>query len=75
MPISSNRTQLKPEKPDVSAQDRELAILYWRLQKKVHTDPKIRTYLQELTKVLKRRRIRPTTLNDVGLELAMENRI
>jgi len=75
VPISSNRTQLKPEKPDVSAQDRELAILYWRLQKKVHTDPKIRTYLQELTKVLKRRRIRPTTLNDVGLELAMENRI
>ena len=59
----------------MSAQDRELAVLYWQLQKKVHTDPKIRTYLHALTRILKQRQIRPTALNDVGLEMAMENLI
>ncbi len=59
----------------MSTQDRELAVLYWKLQKKVHTDPKIRTYLRELTRQLKQRRIRPTALNEVGLELATEERI
>jgi len=63
------------EKGPVSANDKELAVLYWKLQKRVHTDPKIRTYLRELTRVLKRRRIRPTALNDVGLEMAMHNQI
>lgn len=55
--------------------DRELAELYWHLQKKVHTDPKIRSYLHHLTRLLKARRIRPTTLNEVGLALAGRNRI
>ena len=59
----------------MSVQDRELAILYWKLQKKVHTDPKIRTYLYELTRLLKQREIRPTALNSVGLELAMQDQI
>ena len=59
----------------MSVQDRELAVLYWKLQKKVHTDPKIRTYLYELTRLLKKREIRPTALNSVGLELAMQDQI
>ncbi len=69
------KRKIAKEKDNMSAQDRELAVLYWRLQKKVHTDPKIRSYLHELTRMLKARKIRPTLLNDVGLELAMENRI
>lgn len=77
MPISQNTAQQEnqQEMHSVSAQDRELAVLYWKLQKKVHTDPKIRGYLQELTRQLKARRIRPTLLNDVGLEMAMDNQI
>ena len=59
----------------MSVQDRQLAALYWRLQRQVHTNPKIRSYLYELTRVLKRRHIRPTALNQVGLELASEDRI
>ena len=59
----------------MSVQDRELAVLYWKLQKKVHTDPKIRTYLYELTRLLKQREIRPTALNSVGLEMAMQDQI
>ena len=59
----------------MSVQDRELAILYWKLQKKVHTDPKIRTYLYALTRLLKQREIRPTALNSVGLEMAMQDQI
>jgi len=77
MPISQNTAQQENQQEmySVSAQDRELAVLYWKLQKKVHTDPKIRGYLQELTRQLKARRIRPTLLNDVGLEMAMDNQI
>lgn len=77
MPISQNtvQKQTQQETHQVSAQDRELAVLYWKLQKKVHTDPKIRRYLHELTRQLKKRRIRPTVLNDVGLEMAMDNQI
>ena len=77
MPIKiSDRKKLIGREADiVSAQDKELAVLYWKLQKRVHTDPKIRSYLHELTQVLKQRRIRPTTLNDVGLEMAMQNLI
>lgn len=77
MPISKIRagTQLSRKEHPVSAQDKELAVLYWKLQKKVHTDPAVRTYLNALTRMLKQRRIRPTTLNDVGLEMAMQNRI
>ncbi len=59
----------------MSVRDRELAILYWQLQKKVHTDPGIRTYLSEVTRILQKRRVRPTALNQVGLELALEDRI
>ena len=63
------------ENHPMSVKDRNLAVLYWRLQKKVHTDPGIRSYLYELTRILKKRRIRPTALNDVGLELAMQDQI
>lgn len=59
----------------MGSKDRELSELYWHLQKKVHTDPKIRSYLHHLECVLKARRIRPTTLNEVGLALAGRNRI
>jgi len=59
----------------VSVQDRQLAVLYWKLQRQVHTNPRIRTYLYQLTDILKRRRIRPTALNQVGLELVMEEKI
>ena len=59
----------------MGAKDRELAELYWQLQKKVHTDPKMRSYLNSLTRILKARRIRPNALNEVGLELAEQNRI
>ena len=59
----------------MSVRDRQLAVLYWQLQKRVHTDPAMRTYLSELTQILKRRRIRPTALNQVGLELAVQDQI
>ena len=59
----------------MGAKDRELAELYWQLQKTVHTDPKVRSYLHSLTRILKARRIRPNALNEVGLELAGQNRI
>ncbi len=59
----------------MSAKDRELAELYWHLQKKVHTEPKIRTYLHQLTRILKERRIRPNMLNQIGLDLAAQDRI
>ena len=53
----------------VSAQDRKLAILYWQLQKRVHTEPGIRQYLFALTRLMKRRQIEPAALNNVGLEM------
>ena len=59
----------------MSVQDKQLAVLYWKLQRQVHTNPGIRSYLYELTRVLKRRHIRPNTLNQIGLELAMEDQI
>ena len=59
----------------MSVQDRELAVLYWQLQRRVHTDPKIRSYLYALTRILKQRHIRPTALNQVGLEMAMQEQI
>jgi hypothetical protein len=59
----------------MSAQDKELAVLYWKLQRKVHTNPGMRGYLHELTRILKERRIRPATINDVGLEMVGHNQI
>ena len=59
----------------MDAQDRKLVVLYWRLQMKVHTNPKVRSYLYALTRILKRRRIRPEILNRVGFELAAQGRI
>jgi hypothetical protein len=59
----------------MSVRDRQLAVLYWQLQRRVHTDPAMRIYLSELTQILKRRRIRPTALNQVGLELAVQEQI
>ena len=59
----------------VSAQDRKLAVLYWKLQKQVHTDPGIRDYLFALTRIMKRRHIQPTALNNIGLELAGQEKL
>ena len=56
-------------------QDRKLVVLYWKLQEKVHTNPKIRVYLRQLTRMLVKRRIRPRTINRVGLEMATQGRI
>jgi hypothetical protein len=82
VPIGSSRKarpgELDPlhaEKVTVSAQDRELAELYWHLQRKVHTDPKVRSYLTHLTRILRERHIKPGALNQVGLELAVQDRI
>ena len=59
----------------MGVRDRQLAVLYWQLQKRVHTEPAMRSYLSALTQILKKRRIRPTALNDVGLELAGQEQI
>ncbi len=59
----------------MSVRDRQLAVLYWQLQKRVHTDPGMRRYLSELTRILKQRRIRPTALNQVGLELVGQDQL
>jgi hypothetical protein len=49
--------------------DQELSELYWKFQKQVHTNPKLRTYLHKLTEILQKRKISPVDLNRVGLEL------
>jgi len=59
----------------MSVQDREVAVLYWKLHKWGHTYPQIRSYLREVTRILQKRHIRPTALNRVGLELAHEGQI
>ena len=75
MPISQNTTKHTFLGKDdlMSAQDKELAVLYWTLQRKVHTDPSVRGYLHALTRILKQRRIRPTAINAVGLEMVGQN--
>ncbi len=52
--------------------DRDLAILYWNLQRKVHTNPGIRGYLYALTKIIRKRQIKPATLNAIGLDMAAD---
>ena len=52
--------------------DRDLAILYWNLQRKVHTNPCIRGYLYALTKIIRKRQIKPATLNAIGLDMAAD---
>jgi len=52
--------------------DRDLAVLYWRLQRGVHTNPRIRSYLHTITELMRRRRIRPATVNAIGLEMAQK---
>ncbi len=63
------------ERPPMRVQDRKLVVLYWKLQEKVHTNPKIRAYLLHLTRILVKRRIRPRMINRVGLEMATRGRI
>lgn len=58
-----------------SASDRDLAVLYWKLQRNVHTNPGIRGYLYALTEILRKRRIKAATLNAIGLELAVNNQL
>ena len=55
--------------------DRDLAILYWRLQRIVHTNPGIRGYLHALTELLRERRVSASALNTIGLELAVNNQL
>jgi hypothetical protein len=57
--------------PDVNT-DRDLVVLYWRLQRGVHTNPRIRTYLYAITDLMRRRRIEAAAVNAIGLELAGE---
>ena len=56
-------------------QDRELVVLYWKLQKKVHTDPKVRILLREIIGYLNRRHIGPKVLNEVGLGMVSDGQI
>jgi hypothetical protein len=53
--------------------DRDLTVLYWRLQRGVHTNPRIRSYLYTVTELMRRRRIRPATVNAIGLEMAQKD--
>ena len=55
--------------------DRDLAILYWKLQRSVHTNPGIRGYLYALTEILRERRIKAATLNAIGLEMVVNNQL
>lgn len=55
--------------------ERELSELYWHLQHKVHTDPSIRPYLHQLSKMLRKLLVTPSALNEVGLEMSLQNRI
>jgi hypothetical protein len=54
--------------PDTNT-DRDLAVLYWRLQRGVHTNPRIRSYLYTIAELMRRRRITPARLNAIGLEM------
>lgn len=86
MPILGIEGERTPKKPPIlsfsksasmseSSSDRDLAILYWKLQRSVHTNPGIRGYLYALTKVLRERRIQAATLNAIGLELVVNNQL
>ena len=55
--------------------DRDLAVLYWKLQRSVHTNPGIRGYLYALSETLRQRDVKAATLNAIGLELAAHNQI
>ena len=55
--------------------DHDLAVLYWKLQRSVHTNPGIRGYLHALTEILRQRRITASTLNAIGLELVVNNQL
>ena len=55
--------------------DRDLAVLYWKLQRSVHTNPGIRGYLHSLTEILRQRRITASALNAIGLELVVNNQL
>ena len=57
----------------MSNQDRQLAVLYWQLQRKVHTNPRVRKHLSALTRLLKKRQIQPADLNEVGLDLVAQD--
>lgn len=59
----------------MTAEDVDLAALYWKLQKLVHTQPSMRTYLVALSDILRERRVRPVQLNEVGLQMAARNMI
>ena len=48
------------------AQDKELVTLYWKLQKLVHTNPKMCVYLNDVKQKLRRRAVPPVELCDMG---------
>jgi hypothetical protein len=56
----------------MTAQDRDLAVLYWKLQRQVHTHPGIRSYLHALDRIIHERGIRPSYVNKVGMEMERE---
>ena len=53
----------------------ELMFLYWDWQRKAHTEPELRKYLPAIIKLLKRRGVKTTTLNNVGLSLEAHKKI
>lgn len=64
----------KKESFPMNLQDHKLAVLYWHLQSLVHTEPRMRSYLSVLSRILKARDIRYDALNEVGFEVVGDSR-
>ena len=47
----------------------ELMRLYWLFSRKLHTNPKLRIYRNEVSKILSERRVSVVSLNDVGVKM------
>ena len=56
----------------MSQKDKNLVTLYWTIQKKMHTQPELRTYFQAIQKQIKKHRIRFGRINDLVLELVSQ---
>ncbi|MDP6038156.1 MAG: hypothetical protein QGG64_06370 [Candidatus Latescibacteria bacterium] len=53
----------------MSQKDKSLVVLYWKIQRKIHTQPELRTYFQAIQKKVQQRRIKYRHINDLGVEL------
>lgn len=54
---------------ELDVKDIELIDLYWRLQRKAHTKPGLRSYLEALSKILRDKGLVSSLVNEVGLFL------